>query len=235
MTVYVSTMLLRSLRLNGEKARGATLTSSEQAELLAELNTMMESWSVDRALCYQVLQESFALSNSVGSYTIGSGGAFSTDRPVKIVDPCFIRDSSNLDSPLQIVNAEAYGRIVQKTIDGSYPGYLFYDSAYASGLGTIYLYPEPMAGLTLFINSWKQLQTFSTVSVALSLPPGYQRAIEFNFAVETAGGYVNVSPEVAKIARDSLAAIKSLNLPDAFMRIESGLVPVYGSNILTGP
>ena len=111
----------------------------------------------------------------------------------------------------------------------------FYDSAFASGLGTISVYPEPLAGLTLFINSWKQLGSFSSVSQAVSFPPGYQRAVEFNFAIETAGGFVNVAPEVAKIARDSLAAIKSLNLPDTFMRVETGLVPVYGTNILTGP
>ena len=231
----VSTMILRSMRLTGEKQRGATLDSNEQTELLAELNTMLESWSVERALCYQIMQESFTLSNSVGSYTIGSGGAFDTTRPVKIVDPCFIRDSSNLDSPLQIIDAVARGRIVQKTIDGTYPGYLFYDSAFVSSLGTIFLYPEPLAGLTLYINSWKQLQSFANVSTAVALPPGYQRAIEFNFAIEIAGGFTSVSDEVAKIAKESKAAIKSLNLPDAFMRMDVGIIQTYTSNILTGP
>jgi len=231
----VSTMILRSLRLLGEKEPGDTLTSAEQTDYLNDLNSMMESWSIERAFCYQIVQESLSLSSSVGSYTIGSGGDFNTTRPVKIVDPCFIRDSSNLDSPLRIIDATAYGRIVQKTIDGTYPGYLFYDSAYASNLGTIRLYPEPQAGLTLFINSWKQLQSFASVSTVLALPPGYQRAIETNFAIEISGGFSSVSPEVAKIAKESKAAIKSLNLPDAFLRIEAGLVPVYGSNILTGP
>ena len=231
----VSTMILRSMRLTGEKQRGDTLSTNEQTELLAELNTMLESWSIERALCYQIVQESFALSNSVGSYTIGSGGAFNTTRPVKIVDPCFIRDSSNLDSPLKILDASAYGAIVQKNIDGSYPGYLFYDSAFASSLGTIFLYPEPQAGLTLYINSWQQLQSFANVSTVVALPPGYQRAIEFNFAIEMAGGYTGVAPEVAKIARESKAAVKSLNLPDAFMRMDVGIIQTYTSNILTGP
>ena len=231
----VSTMILRSMRLTGEKERGDTLSTNEQTELLAELNTMLESWSIERAMCYQIVQESFSLSSSVGSYTIGSGGAFNTTRPVKIVDPCFIRDSSDLDSPLKILDASAYGRIVQKNIDGTYPGYLFYDGAFASSLGTIFLYPEPQAGLTLYINSWQQLQSFANVSTAVALPPGYQRAIEFNFAIEMSGGYTKVSPEVAKIARESKAAVKSLNLPDAFMRMDVGIIQTYTSNILTGP
>lgn len=231
----VSTLILRSLRLIGEKQRGDTLTSNEQTECLASLNAMLESWSVQRSLCYQIVQESFALTNSVGAYTIGSGGTFSTDRPTKIVDPCFIRDSSNYDSPVTIINAQAYGRIVDKTSDGSYPTYLFYDAAFASSLGTIRLYPEPQAGLTLFINSWKQLGSISTISASVTLPPGYERAIVYNYAIEESGGFMSVSPEVAKIARDSLAAIKGLNLPDTTMRLDPGVVPVYASNILTGP
>ena len=231
----VSTLILRSLRLIGEKERGDTLSADEQTECLASLNAMLESWSVQRSLCYQIVQESFSLSSSVGAYTIGSGGTFDTDRPTKIVDPCFIRDSSNYDSPVQILNAQAYGRIIDKTTDGSYPTYLFYDAAFVSSLGTIRLYPEPQAGLTLYINSWKQLGSISTISASVTLPPGYERALVYNYAIEESGGFTDVSPAVAKIARDSLAAIKSLNLPDMTMRLDPGIVPVYSSNILNGP
>ena len=197
---------------------------------------MLEGWSIERLMCPNLLQESFALTASDGSYTIGSGGDFNTTRPTKIVDPCFIRDSSNLDSPVQIIDAAAYGRIVQKNIDGSYPGYLFYDAAYSSSLGTIYLYPEPQAGLTLFINSWQQLASLSTLTASLSLPPGYQRAIEFNFAVEFASEFGKEPPaSVVALAKQTKAALKSLNITEAFMRLDAGIVQTYGSNILTGP
>lgn len=235
MTTSVSTMILRSLRLLGEKGRGDTLTSDEQAECLGSLNAMMESWSLNRLMCYQVSQESFPLVASQGTYTIGPGGNFDTTRPTKIVDPCFIRDAANLDSSLKLIDAVAYGRIVQKSVDGTYPNCLFYDQGYASGLGSISLYPEPAANLTLFINSWKQLQTFASVSTVVALPPGYERAIVYNYAIEEAGGYGQVPVEVAKIARDSLASIKSLNLPDSFLRMDAGIVKSYSSNILTGP
>lgn len=235
MTVYVSSMILRSHRMIGEKARGDTLNATEQVECLYELNSMMDSWSIERLMCYQVLQENFPLATNTASYTIGSGATFNTARPTKIVDPCFIRDASNLDSPVKIINAESYGKIVQKNAGTTYPQWLFYDGAFdANGYGTISVYPAPSASLTLYINSWKQLQTFPSVSTALMLPPGYQTAIEANFAIHLAAGLTNVSPEVAKLAKDTKAAIKSINLPETIARLDAGIVRGSRSNIFTG-
>src|SRR3990167_8939528 len=219
-----STMILNSLVMLGDKVIGGTLSSAEQTHYLARLNTMIESWSLNRLMCYQIVQESKALTTSVGSYTIGSGGTWNTDRPNEIVDPCFIRDSSNIDYPLEIINAQAYGEITSKTVDGTIPQYLFYDSAFVTSLATIFLYPEPSASLTLYINSWKQLQTFATISTTVVLPLGYQRAIETNFAIEVSPGFIDPSPALVKIARDSKAAIMSLNAPTGILRIDPGLV-----------
>src|SRR3990167_1901608 len=229
-------MITSGLRKIGEYSTGETLGSDVTSDGLAVMNTMLESWSLERLMCYQITQESLALTASDGTYTIGTGGDFDTDRPTKIVDPCFIRDSSNLDSPLQIFDAAAYGRIVQKTIDGTYPGYLFYDQGFSSSLGTITLYPEPQAALTLFINSWKQLQNFSTLTTDLAMPPGYRRAIEFNFAVEMASEFGrDPPPSVVSVAKSAKATLKSLNMPDSMMRLDSGIAGGGIPNILTGP
>ncbi len=237
MTVYVSSMMLRSLRMIGEKAGGDTLDANEQTEILYELNSMMDSWGIERLNCYQVLQESFPLSANTVSYTIGSGATFSTARPSKIVEPCFVRDSSNLDFGLIILSSEEYGRIIQKNVGPTYPRWIFYDSAFdANGYGTITVYPAPIANLTLFINSWKALQNFASVSTALALPPGYQLAIESNFAIHLAAGLTEVSKEVIKIARESKAAIQSVNIPDMTSRLDPGVVRTKQRvNILTGP
>lgn len=216
-------MIVRALQLLGDKTLGGSLTSDEQTAYLSVLNAMMESWSLERLMVYQLLQDSKALTTSDGTYTIGSGGDFNTDRPTKIVDPCFIRDGDNLDYPLTLIDATTYGRFTQKTTDNARPEYLFYDGAFVSSLGTIYLYPEPSASLTLYINSWKQLQTFALISTTVVLPLGYQRAIEFNLAVELSGGYKSVSPEVAMIARESKAAIKRFNAPSGVLRMDAGV------------
>ena len=232
----VSTMIMRSLRLTGEKTRGGTLTSNEQTECLAELNSMLDSWSNERLMIFTVNQTSFALTASQGSYTIGNGGDFNMTRPTRIIDPCFIRDTDGSDTALQIINVEAYGRIVDKDVDGTYPQYIYYDQGYsATSTATIFFYPEPQAALTTFINSLQPLTNFSTMTHNVLLPPGYQRAIEYNYAVEASGGFTNVDPSVAIIARQSKAAIKTVNLPAPVSKLDAGIVGGTRSNILWGP
>src|SRR3990167_3647855 len=194
----VSTMILRSMRLIGEKARGATLTANEQTECLAELNTMMESWRLERLMCYSVTERTISLTASTESYTV-------TSRPTKIVDPCFVRDGSGYDTPVKVIGAEAYGRIVDKDAGFTVPTHLFYDAGYSdTSTATLSVYPSPSASLTLHFNTWTAGQT-------------------------------PVSAELAKIARESKAAIKGVNVPEAISRIDAGVLAGQRGNIFTGP
>ncbi len=233
---FVSSMILRSMRMIGEKTRGATLDANEAVECLAEFQTFLDSCATERLLAYQIVQDSVALSASTSTLTIGTNGTFATARPVKLVDPCFVRDSSGFDTPLEIINIETYGLIVDKDAGFTVPSRISYDSGFsATSTGTLRLYPSPSAGLTLFINSWKQLVTVSTVSHNVALPPGYQLFLESNFAIHLAAGQVPVSAETAKIARDSKAMVKGVNLPEPVMRLDSGVAMAGGrGNIFTG-
>lgn len=217
-----SSVIVSALQMIGEKEIGATLSTAEETAYLSKLNMMLESWSIQRLMCYQIVQENFSLTTSTGTYTIGSGGTFNTTRPSRIVG-AFIRTSDNSDYPLEIINSDSYNRITNKTVDGSYPNTLYYDAAFVSGLATIKLYPEPTSGLTLYIDSWKQLQSFATVGTTVSLPPGYQLAIESNLSILLSPGFRSVQPEVIKIARESKAAIESLNAPEGIARLDSGV------------
>lgn len=233
--VAVSTMILNSLIGNGAKMIGDTLTANEQTYYLGKMVAMLESWSLDRNMCYSVLQENFALTVSTGTYTIGSGATFNTARPTKIIN-AFVRDSANADSRVDIVSYDAYDGIILKGVAGSYPRWLYYDQGFdASGFGTVNIYPKPIAGLTLYIDSAKQLQSFASVSTALLMPPGYQRAIESNFTIEAAPGLKSVQPEVIKIAKESKAAIMGVNLPDTVSRMDTGVARRSSGSIITGP
>lgn len=229
-------MILNALIANGEKSIGGTLTSDEQPFYLGKLNAMVESWSLDRRMCYQVLQENFSLSVSTGTYTIGSGATFNTARPTKILK-AFIRDSASADSEVTVIPYDAYDGIIMKSVAGSYPRYLYYDQGFdASGFGTIKLSPLPISGLTLYIDSAKQLQSFASVTTALLMPPGYQRAIESNFTIETAPGLKSVAPEVVKIAKESKALVMGMNLPDPVSRLDSGVLGRRSAgSIIEGP
>lgn len=233
---FVSSMILRGMRMIGEKVRGGTLDSNEQVECLAEFQTFLDSLATERLLAYQIVQDSVALSSSTSTLTVGPGGTLNTDRPVKLVDPCFVRDASGFDTELKIINIETYGRIVDKDAGFTVPNVISYDSGFsATSTGTLRLYPSPSAGLTLFINSWKQLVSVSTVSHNVALPPGYQLFLESNFAIHLAAGLTPVPAETLKIARDSKAMVKGVNLPEPIMRLDSGAAMSGGrGNIFTG-
>jgi hypothetical protein len=207
----------------GEKTRGATLTASEQTECLDELNTFVEALNNEKLMLYSVAQDQHFLSPGVASYTIGPGATIDTTRPVKLVDPCWVRDSGSYDYPLKIIEIESYGLIGYKSLDSTIPTHIYYDKNYsATSTATLTLYPAPVNGLTLYINSWKQLQTFANLSTQVLMPPGYRLMLESNFAIHLAAGQTPVSAEVAKIAKESKAAIKSVNLPSMIMKLDSG-------------
>lgn len=219
--VTASTMILASLRKIGEKVVGGTLTTAEQTDYLYDLNSWMDSVGLNRLMIPHLLQDSHALTSSTGSYTIGPGGAISVTRPLKI-EYAFTRDTNSIDRPLTILTERAqYDAITLKSLEGQIPEYLFYDPRVP--LGTVYLYPEPGSGLTLYLDSWKALQKFGGINVPLQLPPGYQLFIESNFCIWVAGGFTNVPTEVAKVARESKAAIQAFNAPAGVLRLDAGV------------
>ena len=218
--VTASKMILRSLRLLGEKIVGGTLSTAEQTDYLYDLNSFMDSVGLSRLMIPHLTDENFALTSSDGTYTIGPGADFSTTRPLSI-ENAFIRDSGGNDYQVQIIEKEQYNRIGLKTTATTTPEYLFYEPSVPKG--TIYVYPEPGASQTLYISSWKPLQKFGGIDVPLQLPPGYQRFIEFNFAIDVAGGFTNVSQEVARGAKESRALVMGFNAPAGVLRMDAGV------------
>lgn len=209
-------LVKKSMRLCGALGQGEVPTANEATDGLNTLNAMLDSWSIDRLMVYHILQENFSWASGNASRTIGSGGNFSTTRPTKI-ESGFTR-ISNQDYPFRVVDREHYDAITDKTTQSSYPEIIYYDATMATG--TIYAYPVPSSTITVYINSWKQLGSLSALTTSLSLPPGYQRAIEYNLAVEIAPEYgMSVPASVMDIAVKSKAAIKRINAPSLVAQV----------------
>jgi hypothetical protein len=232
---FVSSMILRSMRLIGEKARGATLDSSEQAECLAEFNTFLDSLPNERLLAYSIQQDSHTLTSGVSSYTVGVNGDIAVTRPVKIVDPCYVRNSDSSDFPVRVVDHVTWGRIFDKTAPADMPSMLYYDAGFSStSTATINLWPAPSGADTLFFASWKQIGTVANLSTNLLLPPGYQLFLESNFAIHLAAGQADVSPALLKMAKESKAAIKGVNVPAPVASMDALPVGSRGDGSVTG-
>lgn len=225
-----SSMILRSLNILGEKTVGGTLTSAEQTAYLAVLNTMLESWNTERLLIYQIIEEAFTLVIGSSAYTIGSGGNFNTTRPVKLEDTCFINYLSHLYQ-VNVLNERNFAALQTTGLSGM-PRNLYFDISVP--LGTIYFDYSPDIAYSFHLKSWKQLQNFSAISDTVALPLGYQRAIESNLAIELAPGLTSVSPETARIAKESKAAVRTMNAPESVLRLDLGVAGRRRFDIMTG-
>ena len=228
MTITALTMIERAMRIMKVLGVGQQMTAGEATDGLYALNSMLEAWGIERLMVYQVQQSSYSWASGNASRTIGPGGNFNATRPTKVAEEGnFVRDgSTSIDYPLTFLgDRDSYDRILLKSSTSSYPQWLFVDTGFP--LMTLYVWPVPTQTLTLYLNNWKPLQAFETLTEEIALPPGYQAAIEFNLALWYApefGTAANVSPWAEKQATLLKANLKAINRPDLVARLDNALL-----------
>ncbi len=214
-------LITRSGRIAGALGKSEVPDDDESVDGLTALNSMLDSWSIERMMVYYIVQEALTLVASQATYTMGSGGDLDTTRPTQIDDSCFVTLNS-IDYPLMLIDGDAYASIVFKAVESNLQYYLFPD--YQDPLVNLNFYPTPSQAGTAQIRSWKQLQQFSGLTTVFALPPGHERAIVYNLALEyweTEFG-LPIPTRVEKIAINSKANIKRINAPSPIMRSEVG-------------
>lgn len=194
-----------SLRLVGIKSP----SSDNRDKGLLALNNMLRLLGAQKLVIHEIVNESFTLTIGTSAYTIGSGGDFNTVRPVRIVD-AWIRDSNNVDHPVEMMTRERYNDISLKTVE-TRPSKLYYATEYS--LGKIHFNTEPDKAETLYLDSWKPLTTLTNLATTVDLPPEYEEFLILNLSVRIAPEYsVVMIPTVYQDAKEAKRVIKSLNV-----------------------
>lgn len=142
---------------------------------------------------------------------MGSGGTASTTRARKITN-CYVRDSANVDYPVEIISEKDWNNIPVKGTTGR-PYRLFYDPVYP--IGVIYFYFKPATTYTAYIESVKDLHSTLSLGTSISLPTEYEDALVVTLAVKISR--VNGSPVEQSLRADAYDAWKSigrLNMAD---------------------
>lgn len=200
-----------SLRDIGVLATGENPSSEEANDGLELLNQLLDSWSNERLIIYNIVRETFTLVANTQSYTIGSGATFNTSRPQKI-ENALIKDG-DIEYPVNVVGLDEWAAITDKTTSSDLPLTLYCEGSYPND--TIYLWPVPSEANTLVLHSWKPLTQLSGLSTSLSLPPGYERALRSNLAIELCPQFgKEPSGVLMKIAMESKANIKRMNISE---------------------
>lgn len=199
----------RALRLVNVIADGETPNSSIATDCLTILNDMLGLWNIDKLLIYQIEENTHTLVAGTATYTVGSGATINITRPNKI-QQAFIRDSSNYDGKMSVINQEEYNRITDKTTQSDFPDRLYYDPGFANG--TIYLYPTPSTANTLHFFNWKPFSTFATLVTSATFPDGYNQLLTYNLAVLISAEFgTPLRQDVLNIALDTKEKISGLN------------------------
>lgn len=213
----------KALQKNGVLTKGEDVSGDEAVDALFSLNALLSSWSNESLFVYTREFEEFPLVNGQASYTMGAGGVFDTERPIKI-DSAFVRQG-NIDHPLSIINAVDFDLDISLKTTTSIPYAMSNDNGYP--LNTIRLFPVPSEGWTIHIRSQKPLTELTTLDSTLSLPSGWERALIFNLAVEISSEYGQPLDQATyQISGEAKAAIKKATARnrsmDAYPSIRGG-------------
>jgi hypothetical protein len=227
-------MIAASLRKIGALASGEALTADQASDGLSTLNQMLDSWSAEGLMIPASVRESFSLTPGTGSYTMGTGGAFSTSRPIEIEVVQIRDDATGIDSaPLDKLTAEQWAEITVKSTQGE-PTKVYADGAHP--LNTLNFYPVPDQAKKAVITSKKPLTQIAALSDVIQLPPGYERAIVYSLALELSPEYGRPVPDaVAAVAVEAKATLKRANQKPAYLSVDAAMLSRSGSfNIFTG-
>ena len=220
-----------SLKLIGVISPGETLPADEQSDAFNTLKAMLDSWSTEKLIASVVTREVFALTSGQSSYTMGPTGNFNTARPLRIENATILNNSNEL--PMDILNADQWAGVSQKNVQSSIPTKIYSEGT--SPLETINLWPVPDGSNSLVLYTWKPLSSLASVGATISLPPGWERAIKYNLAIELAPEYGKSAPaEVVATAQESKANIKRVNIKPIYVGVDPAITRGRRFNILTG-
>ena len=220
-----------SFRLIGVLASGETPTGAEGIDALATLNSMIDEWNSERLSVFHVLRNggstdavTFPFVPGQQAYTIGEDGAsdFNVVRPAKIERASieYLGNPNNpLEIPLRIVSEDGWRKIPVKETGSNIPRYIWIDNNFPNR--TMNLWPEPSEVHNLILYYWQAVTSYTLLSTNNSYPPGYEKAIRYNLAVDLAPEYGREpSQTVLAQAARSKGKLKSMNTPAPEMSID---------------
>jgi hypothetical protein len=190
-----------TLRLIGVLASGETPSVSESDDAFVALNQMLGSWSAAQAPVYQITLETVPLTGAE-TYTLAN-------RPVRIRSAASVAGGASLQRPVQIVDANGWTGVADRTRTGAWVETLFYDGGWPDG--KIHVSPKPSDG-DLELWCYMPLTEVASLSDNITFPPGYEHAIRFSLAEVLAGEYGMPLPDtVARGAAEAKSGLAQLN------------------------
>lgn len=206
----VRNLVSRAHRLLGVVESGNALPEAVYQDGLFAFNAMIEAWATEKLTVYQMSRDIIPLVSGQSDYTIGDSASYDVNsvRPMNVTS-AFVR-LSDVDYPVRILTRDQYDSIALKSLQSSIPESLYYDTGYP--FGTINVWCVPSAAITLYLDSVKPFSGFDLLSDVVTFPPGYERALTMNLAVELMPEFNVNNPRIDALAKKAKTTLKRTNV-----------------------
>jgi len=216
-----------ALKNAGVVGVGQTPAAEDINDAAQTLNMMISQWGRRRYLIYH-LKEQVVSCTGAQSYSVGPGGDFSmSSRPAEI-NYAFARQVINanpqqIDYPVQILpSREDYALIQLKSL-ASFPQWAWFDADFP--LGNLFVYPVITNQFELHIGYAEILQSVTSLTDTINLPPEYLEALLYNLGVTLSGIYqLTPNPVVVGRAKAALETMRTVNAQVPRMTMPRGLI-----------
>jgi hypothetical protein len=213
-------MIGRSLRAISVYGSGETVSASDANDSFSALNDMLDSWSVARLYCYQIVETTLAATLNDGSYTVGIGGDLNVTRPTEITNVRYT--IGGIDYSLSPVNRDQFASISIKS-DGGIPEVYCYEPSFP--LGVLTLWPVPATAGTIKIQSPQQLTQFTALTTDIAFPPGYREALHLGLCEALSNEFgVPMPPQMMKSLVNAKRRIRRRNVTVPVLDLPSAVV-----------
>lgn len=209
-------------------SEGETASADMADDALRALNRIMEVLSNESSFAYTSPETTFNLTGQA-SFTIGPTGDSVGLRPIKIDSATVLLN--NVTYPVEVIDVNQWDSIQNKTTTGTKAEFIYYEGNMTNGI--VYVYPKSTC--TLKFRQTDLVNTFATISTALSMPPGYEEYLIKALAINISPQYTSakLSPVTVKAAKDAFNALRGTNILSPIMSVEH-LTLGRKSNIYNG-
>jgi hypothetical protein len=205
----------------GVIAVNETVSNEDSTLGLMALNDLLDDWNTQNLTIYATYDATFTFVPGKATYTIGPAGDWSGLRPVSLVSQ-YVR-YNGVDFPIEPIDQETYNLIPIKSQPGILPQFLLFNESFP--LGQMTFWPVPNTALPFTFSTNSLLTQPATLQTVLSFPPGYNRALRLNLAVELAGRYGRQLPMTTlKMAATSLGDLRRLNKRSPVARFDEAIL-----------
>lgn len=199
------------------------LDASQSALALRTLNRLLDSWSNESLVVFNTSEDNFAMTPGQAAYST----SLLVARPMEVLYT-FVR-LSGVDYPIELIGPDDYARIGYKATTGL-PAKCYFNSGMPQG--TLTYFPIPSMNYQAYVGYRAPLANLTSLTTAISLPPGYETALVYGLATMLAPMFgtdpTNTCVFHAKSAKDKIKPQnESLNEAKIGIPLGRGLFNIF--------